>query len=83
MSHFGEVSTGRGGGAGRLEVGLKSVLRKLVQRHIDQEKEVHEALTIVLDRLTDVVRAQHVLLDENVTILTEDAERRDRRQRGE
>lgn len=83
MDRYGEVTTKRGGVIGQLEVFLKSAARKLVQRHIDQEKEVHAALIAVLDRLTAAARAEHALLDENATVLTEDAERRERRERGD
>lgn len=78
MSHFGEVTASRSGFAGRLEIAAKSALRKLVKRHLDQEKEVHAALQVVLERLSSLLDAEHRLLDENASVLSDDAERRQR-----
>ncbi len=79
MERFGDVTTSREGLLGRIELAMKSVVRKLVQRHLDQEKEVHVALLNVLERLSVALRAEHELLDDNASVLTEDALRRDRR----
>lgn len=78
MRRYGEVTTSRSGFVGRVEIAAKSALRKLVKRHLDQEKEVHAALEVVLDRLSSLLDAEHRLLDENASILSEDAERRQR-----
>ncbi|MDG2306927.1 MAG: hypothetical protein P8R42_20230 [Candidatus Binatia bacterium] len=79
MGRFGEVTTTRTGFGGRVELALKGIVRKLVQRHLDQEKEVHVALQRVLERLSALRTAEHALLDENATVLVDDALRRDRR----
>jgi len=81
MGRFGDVTTTRDGWAGRLELFVKGVLRKLVQRHLDQEKEVHVALQTVLDRLTVVLSAERALIDENSTVLADESVRRERRER--
>lgn len=78
MDRYGEVKTERPGALGRLELLFKSMVRKLVQRHLDQEREVHEALGDVLERLSDVLRAEHTLMDDNAATITEHAARRAR-----
>lgn len=78
MSSFGEVTSERKGLGGQLELVVKRVLRKLVARHLDQEKEVHVALQAVLARLTGLLAAQHELFDENASALADESVRRDR-----
>lgn len=78
MRRFGEIPPPRSGVRGTVEAAVKSVVRRLIQRHLDQEKEVHRALDTVLVRLQDVIRAEHELLDANATVLTDESVRRAR-----
>ncbi len=78
MRRFGEIPPPRSGVLGTVEAAIKSVVRRLIQRHLDQEKEVHAALDTVLVRLRDVIRAEHELLDANATVLTDASVRRAR-----
>jgi len=79
MDAFGAVTTDRSGWVGRLELGVKRALRKLVARHLDQEREVHAALQAVLTQLIAVLAAEHDLLDENSTTLADESLRRAQR----
>ncbi len=82
MENFGTVSSTRTGLRGALERLVKSGLRKLVQRHLDQQKEVHEALDRVLDRLTALLAAEREWMDTNAQALVDESLRRARRDAG-
>ncbi len=82
MARFGEVTTARAGLAGRLELVVKSLLRKLVRRHIDQQRDVHAALGVVLERLTRVLERELERVETNFERLTDEARRRESDGRG-
>ncbi len=77
MARFGEVTTVRAGLAGRLELAVKSLLRKLMRRHIDQQRDVHAALEVVLERLQQVLERELELLEVNFERLVDEARRRE------
>lgn len=75
MGEYGGVEVRGEGLPGRIEGLVKSVLRKLILRHIDQQKEVHRALAVVLARLTALLEAEQLLADRNAERLIEAAVR--------
>jgi hypothetical protein len=75
MGEYGGVEVRGEGLRGRVEVLVNSVLRKSILRHIDQQKEVHRALGVVVGRLTALLEAEQLLADRNAERLIDAAVR--------
>ena len=78
MEDYGRIEIRGAGVTGRIEGLVKSLLRKLILRHLDQEKEVHRALAVVLDRLTHLIEAEQLLADRNAERLVDASVRQSR-----
>jgi len=76
---LGRVETLQSGWRGRIEIAVKSFVRKLILRHIDQQREIDEAAIRVLERLASLAERQNALADANAGELSDFAVRAERR----
>lgn len=58
IDDFGIVETHQGGWLAWIDLGVKMLLRKLINRHLHQQQLVHERLLLVLDRLVGYLDEQ-------------------------
>jgi len=78
-ARLGSVETLQAGWRGRIELAVKALVRKLILRHIDQQREIDEATIRVLERLASLVEQQNALADANAVELSDFAVRAERR----
>jgi len=71
IAHAGEVATDRKGWLASVETFVKRSIRRLVQRHLDQQREVNEALLLALERTLALVEREHDLADANANRIEE------------
>ena len=73
---FGSIEITRKGWRGFAEGMVKRTLRKLMRRPLDQSRDVHAAMLMVLQRLSEVREAESALADLNNRRITEEVLRR-------
>jgi hypothetical protein len=61
IRNYGNVFARRNGAIGRFEYLVKRVLRKLILRHLDQQREINQLVARALDELIAGARAQEKL----------------------
>lgn len=66
VSAYGNIGSEKKGSSAKLELFVKKVVRKVIRRHIDQQREVHEALLRVVDQLEKFQCQQNIFLMDRI-----------------
>ncbi len=74
IQQYGRVDILREGVKGRLENLIKQTIRKTIQRHINQQDDVHLTLMTLINRLVQYIEAQGLQIDASLSRLPRYAE---------
>lgn len=75
MQTLGIVDTQQSGWRARLELWLKKIIRKCINRHLHQQQQIHERLLTMLDQLVAFLDVQDRLISARFDQLEHDRER--------